>query len=81
MANANLNSALYFIKEYVVQYIGFNVQHIKYACSCTFHARGRYKGHSRVDHATYVYMTHLMYLSGCHGVTPTPYVIDMVAIE
>ena len=53
MANANLNNALSFIQEYVVHYIGFNVQHIKYACTCTFHARGRYKGHSRRDHATY----------------------------
>ena len=52
MADANLNGARSLI-EYVVQYIGFNVPHITYACTYTFQARGRYKGHSRVDHATY----------------------------
>ena len=52
MANANLNSSLSFIEKHVVQYIGFNVQHITYAFTCTFHARGKYKNHSSVDHAT-----------------------------
>ena len=53
MANDNLNSALTFIEKYVVQYIGFNIQHITYACTCAFQARERYKGNSRVNHATY----------------------------
>ena len=39
MANANLNSALYFIWEYVVMYIEFNLQHIRYAYTYTFHVR------------------------------------------
>ena len=66
MANANLNSALSFIEKYVLQYIGFNVQHITYACTCTFQARGRYKGHSRVDHATYTCTLVIdMYLNSC----------------
>ena len=39
MANANLNSALFFIEKYVMQFIGFNVQYITYACTCTFQAK------------------------------------------
>ena len=53
MANANLNRAVSFIEKYVVQYIGIIERHITYAGTCTFHARGIYKGHSRIDHATY----------------------------
>ena len=53
MANANLNSALYFIEEHVVMYIEFNLKHIRYAYTYTFHVRGRYKSQSRVHHATY----------------------------
>ena len=42
IANANLNIALYFIEEYVVMYIEFNLQHIKYAYTYTFQVRGTY---------------------------------------
>ena len=52
MEDANFNGARYF-KECVVQYIEFNKRHIRYACTCTIHARKKYKDQSRVHHAIY----------------------------
>ena len=66
VANAKLNSAVSFIEKYVVQYKGFNVQHITYACTCTFQAKEIYKGHSGVDQATYTCTWVIaMYLNSC----------------
>ena len=75
MANTNLNSALYFIEEYVVMYIGFNLQHI--ICMDMYISReGKIqRSITCTSRNVHVYMTHPMYRSGCHGVTPHPYVI------
>ena len=40
MAHNNLNCAILLIDERVVQYIGFNVQHIEYAFTCTLYTKG-----------------------------------------
>ena len=53
MADNNSNCAIFFIDESVVQYIGFNVKHIGYACKCKFNTKGTYKGQSCVHHAIY----------------------------
>ena len=92
MADYNLNFASAIIKESEVQYTRFNVQNIRYACTCIFHASGKNKGHTRVDHATYTCtLVIIMYRQSCyvvplplrhtrhppHVITPHHYVIDI----
>ena len=56
------------LKKYVVKYIGLNVNPIRYACTCTFHAKTKYKCHSRVDHATYTCTWLIdMYQNSCYA--------------
>ena len=47
MTNVNLNGALFFIYESVVNDIGLNEKLILYACICTIHTIEEYKSQSR----------------------------------
>ena len=47
MANYNLNFVRFFKEKSIVYYIGVNVLHMSYTCTCTIQAKGKYKGQSR----------------------------------
>ena len=50
MTHADLNCARAIMEKSVVHYIGFNVQHIWYACIYIIQASGKYIGQSRFYH-------------------------------